>query len=103
MCIRCVFVQSRKTCFPEDWRLLVKERIANIGIPLDILGFLSFLWVFGSLRTSLLSIMGELSGGGGTSEVPGMGVNMDRMGRISVRREGCQLLLKRMCSERSER
>ena len=27
---------SRKTRFPLDWRLLVKEHITNIGIPLDI-------------------------------------------------------------------
>ena len=68
----CVFVTSRKTCFPVDWRLLVKEHIANIGILLDILCFGCFddflcfdiFWVFGSLQTSLLCIMGELAGGG---------------------------------------
>ena len=36
----CVCVQSRKPRFPVDWRLMDKEDIANIGIPLDILGFL---------------------------------------------------------------
>ena len=47
--------------------LLVEEHIANVGIPLDIFKFLSFhffLWVFGSLQTSLLCIMGELAGEG---------------------------------------
>ena len=29
-----------KTRFPVDWRLLVKERIANIGTPVDVFGFL---------------------------------------------------------------
>ena len=29
-----------KIRFPVDWRLLVKENIANIGIPLDVLEFL---------------------------------------------------------------
>ena len=39
-----------------DWRLLVKERIANISIPLDIFGVLpTFL--------GLMCIVGELSGG----------------------------------------
>ena len=38
----CVFVPSRNTLFLVDWTLLVKERIANIGIPLDIIGFLLF-------------------------------------------------------------
>ena len=36
------FVPLWKTRFPVVWRLLVKERIANIGIPLDILGLLQF-------------------------------------------------------------
>ena len=65
-------VPSQKTRFPVDWRLLVEERIANIGIPLDILGFCCFkdflrleiFWVFGFLRTSVLCIIGELAGGG---------------------------------------
>ena len=38
----CVFAPSRKTSFTVDWRLLVEERIANIGIPLDISGFYRF-------------------------------------------------------------
>ena len=53
--------------FFVDWRLLVEERIANIGIPLDILGSLPFedfynfdiFHDFGSLQTSLLCIMGS--------------------------------------------
>ena len=72
--------------------------MAGVGVAF-FLGFtgLAMYWVVRNLYT-------VRGGGGGTSgEVPGMGVNMDRMGRISVRREGCQLLLKRMCSERSER
>ena len=28
--------------FPVDWRLLVEECIANIGIPLEVLRFLSY-------------------------------------------------------------
>ena len=52
---------------PVDWKLL-----ANIGIPLNVFVFLSFNdslrykifpWVFGSLRSSLLCIIGELAGG----------------------------------------
>ena len=54
-----------------DLRLLVKEHIANIGIPLDFfLGFaLSMIFCdliffgFLGLSTSLLCIMGELVGG----------------------------------------
>ena len=73
MSISRLSVPSRKTCFPVNWRLLVKEYITNIGIPLDILSFCRFddFWrlklflVFGSLQTSLLCIiMGELAGGG---------------------------------------
>ena len=38
-----VFLCHRgKTRFPVDWRLLVEERIANIGITLDVFGF----WLF---------------------------------------------------------
>ena len=36
----CLCVPSRNTRIPVDWRLLVKEHIANIGIPLE------FFWVF---------------------------------------------------------
>ena len=32
-------VSLRKTRFPVDWRLLSKELISNIGIPLDVLQF----------------------------------------------------------------
>ena len=52
----CLCVPSRKPRFPLDYRLLVKERIANIGIPLDFLGFgvsmiscVSFLRTFSGL------------------------------------------------------
>ena len=41
----------RKTRFMFDWRLLVKERIAYIDIPLGLLGFLS-LRIFGVLKNS---------------------------------------------------
>ena len=53
-------------------RLLVKERITNIGIPLDVFGFffpfndflhLDLLCIFRSLQTSLLCIVGELAVG----------------------------------------
>ena len=65
-----------KPRFPVDWRLLVEERIANNGIPLDVfcccrLDEFFFLVLkkkknqaFWSLQTSLLCIMGELAGGG---------------------------------------
>ena len=43
-----------------DWRLLVEEHIANIGIPLYIFGYIPF-HVSGSLQTSLLCIIGELA------------------------------------------
>ena len=38
----CLCVPSQKNCFPVDWRHLVEERIANIGIPLDISSFCRF-------------------------------------------------------------
>ena len=39
----CLFhMPLRKTRFLVDWRLLVKGRIAYIGIPLDVFGFLLF-------------------------------------------------------------
>ena len=46
LCV-CLSVSLRKPRFLVDWRLLVEECIANIGIPLDV-----------------LCIMGELAGGG---------------------------------------
>ena len=61
---------------PVDWRPLVNEHIANIGIPLylidEILDFeffddfwaLNFFGVCGSLPTSLVCIMRELAGEG---------------------------------------
>ena len=60
---------------------MVEERIANIGIPLDIFFFLLFpcffcvlkpIWVFGSLRTSLLCLIGELAGGGSVAVAVGV-------------------------------
>ena len=52
-------VPLRKTRFPVDWRLLFEGRFANIGIPLNIVGFLLFgcfcvwnffgFWVLGCL------------------------------------------------------
>ena len=52
-----------------DWRLLVKERIAIIGIPLDIFGVLMILGnkiflVLEFLKTGLLCIVGKLAAGG---------------------------------------
>ena len=35
----CPSVYVWKPCFSVDWRLLVEERISNIGIPLDDLCF----------------------------------------------------------------
>ena len=69
----CLGLPSRKIHFQVDWILLVEERIANIGLHLDILAFccfedfscvLNLFWIFVSLRTSLLCIMVELAGGG---------------------------------------
>ena len=68
LCV-CAIVETR---FPVNWRLLVKEPFANIGIPLDVSGFCCFndfcvykkIWVLGSLQTILLCIMGELAGEG---------------------------------------
>ena len=57
---------------PSGLDTLVEERIANIGIHLEVFGtyffndfFLQFgnIWSFGYLRASLLCIMGELVGG----------------------------------------
>ena len=53
-----------------DWRLTVKEHIANIGIPLDFffsfsvsmnLCVYNFFLFFGSLRTRLLCLLGEIA------------------------------------------
>ena len=69
-CGVCVFVPLRKTNIPVDWRLLVKEFIANIGLPLDFFRLLllwnclNFFRVFCSLGISLLCILRELAGGG---------------------------------------
>ena len=66
-----VSVPSWKPHFPVDWRIMVVERIANIGIPLAIFfffrsyDFLHFrkILVLGSLQTSLLWIVLKLAGG----------------------------------------
>ena len=60
---------------------MVKEHIANIGIPLD--GFvvlrmfcnLRFCCVFGSLQTSLLGKVGELARGGSVAVAVALGVS----------------------------
>ena len=41
LCV-CVSIPTRKTRLPVDYKLLVKDSIAIIGIPLDILGFCCF-------------------------------------------------------------
>ena len=51
----CLFVHVYKPPFLLDWRRLVKECIANICILVD---------VFGSLRTTLMCIVGYLAGRG---------------------------------------
>ena len=64
-----------------DWRLLIIQRIANIGIPLDIFSdsiiFKSghIFWVFGLLQTSLLCIVRELAGGGRGAVTVAVGVS----------------------------
>ena len=76
----CLCLPSWKTCFLVDWRLLVEERIANIGISQDIFGFLRFnfflrldiFWAFWSLQTSLLCIMVEVAGGGSVAVAIGV-------------------------------
>ena len=71
----CLSVPLRKTHFPVDWRLLVKERIAYIGMPKHNFSFFFphfqdvwrlelFIFIFQSLRTSLRCIMGDLAGVG---------------------------------------
>ena len=54
-----------------DWRLLVKEHIANIEIPLYLFLFVvlpifafRIFWICECLLTSILCIMVELAGGG---------------------------------------
>ena len=59
-----------------DWRPLVEERIANVGVPL-VLGYndfwrLEFFHVLGSLQTSLLCIVGELAGEGSAAVAVGV-------------------------------
>ena len=40
--VMCVSMPSLKPRFPVIWIILVKEHIANIGIPLDNFGFKLF-------------------------------------------------------------
>ena len=44
---KCLCVPLKKTRFPVDWRLLVSERVANIGIPLDIFHNCAMMMIFG--------------------------------------------------------
>ena len=62
-----------KPCFPENWKILVKKCITNIGMTLDFWVFLAVLWFFvvnfflvfsGGFQTSLLCTVWELAGGG---------------------------------------
>ena len=79
----CLSVHAWKPSLTVDWRLLVKEeRNANIGIPLDILGFcrfnvffyvLKFDRVLGYLQTSGPCIVGELASGGSVAVAVGIG------------------------------
>ena len=77
----CLPVHSWKLRFPVDWRLLVEERIAYIGILLDVLLFFGrfdnflrsdLIRVLGSLWTSLLCIVAELTGGGSVAVAVGV-------------------------------
>ena len=56
-------VPSWKPCCPVDFRFLVEEPIADIGIPLDIFRFLRIQGFFGfwSLQTSLMFIVGDVA------------------------------------------
>ena len=45
---------SSETPLPVDWRLLVEERIANIGIPLDILRVFAILIICCDLKRVLV-------------------------------------------------
>ena len=72
---------QKKTRFPVYRRLLVEERIANIGIPLDVFVFFVVSMIFcilknflgfGSLQTSLLCKLGELAGGGSVAVAVGI-------------------------------
>ena len=64
----CLSVTLRKPRFLVDWRLLVEEHVANIGITLDFFLDICFFddfshfvifRVLGYFQTSLLCIMGE--------------------------------------------
>ena len=48
---------------PESWKLLVKERIDNIGkLRTPFFWSVTKIFVFGYLQTSQLCIVGELAG-----------------------------------------
>ena len=53
-----------KRLFPMDWRLLVKGCISGCRKTQTNAEFFDDFWVFGYSRTTLLSIEGELPGGG---------------------------------------
>ena len=58
-----------------DWRLLVKEHFAYIGNSGHDCRFallINFCLVLGSLRTSLLYMVGELAGGGSVTVAVGV-------------------------------
>ena len=40
-------VHAWKPRFPVEWRLLIKDHIANVGIPVDVFSFLPFRRIFG--------------------------------------------------------
>ena len=70
----CLSEPSWKTCFPVDWRLLVVERIANIGIPLDFFfnDFISLaifrgFGVFSNQPNAYYPVVGTTSRKGATS------------------------------------
>ena len=43
MCVCVSACAIAETSIPVEWRLLVKDRIANYGIPLEFFSFLPFL------------------------------------------------------------
>ena len=67
----CLSVHVWRHRFPVDWRLLVNKHSRKFGLPLKFWFciffpsfFIMFLFVFWSLPTILLCIVGELAGGG---------------------------------------
>ena len=69
-----------------DWIILVEKRIANIGIPLDVIFFghfndlcvlknISGLWVFADQPTVHIGGVSRVGGGGGGSVAVAVGVS----------------------------